>query len=64
MSYRRWPSYQAWRLLRRSPPRVRDIVLSYFEQPKIKIRWDSSDDASHQIRSPEAVAYVRDLLEP
>ncbi|KKL17947.1 hypothetical protein LCGC14_2480470, partial [marine sediment metagenome] len=26
----RWPSYQAWRLLRRSPPRVRDLVLPYF----------------------------------
>ncbi len=38
--YRRWPSYQAWRLLSRTEPRIRDMVLPYFEQPKIAIRWD------------------------
>ena len=46
--YRRWPSMAAWRLLRDVTPRARDMVLPYFERPKIKIkiRWDSSDDAS------------------
>ena len=41
--YRRWPSMAAWRLLRDVTPRVRDMVLPYFERPKIKIkiRWDS-----------------------
>ena len=40
MRYRRWPNSQAWRLLNRTEPRVRGVVLPYFERPKVEIRWD------------------------
>lgn len=58
--YRRWPSYQAWRLLRRSPPRVRDLVLPYFEQSGVGL---TLDDVRTEMERAKADIYEEHLTE-